>query len=282
MQKTVYRGQTFEEERALYGLQDALLEHCAAAGERDGESFLKESGNLTLKHCRFELRYPLWHAQNVRLFDCVMTKTCRAALWYDKKLSLKRCTLGGIKALRECRSVKLEDVSADSPEFGWRCSGITLKNCDVASEYAFFESKRIRANGLALEGKYSFQYTKDVHITGSRFQTKDAFWHAKDVLIEDSVVGGEYLGWYSDGLTLVNCKITGTQPFCYCKNLRLVDCTMEGCDLAFEYSDVEAEIFGSILSVKNPCAGKIRADKIGEIILSDAKYPTSCEISVRT
>ena len=281
MQKTVYRGQTFEEERALYGLQNAVVEHCTVAGAQDGESFLKESGDLTVKDCRFELRYPLWHAENVRLFDCLMTKTCRAALWYDKKLSVKRCTLGGIKALRECKSIKLEDVAADSPEFGWRCGGVTLKHCDITSEYAFFESSRIRADGLTLTGKYSFQYTKHVHITGSRLQTKDAFWHAKDAVIENSVVGGEYLGWYSEGLTLIGCTITGTQPFCYCKNLRLIDCTMEGCDLAFEYSDVSADLKGTLLSVKNPRAGKICADGVGEVILADAKYPSSCAIVIR-
>ena len=68
---------------------------------------------------------------------------------------------------------------------------------------------------------------------------------------------------------MINCHIIGTQPFCYCKNLKLINCTMEDTDLAFEYSDVEADVKGTILSVKNPRSGSITADKIGEVIWED-------------
>ena len=115
-------------------------------------------------------------------------------------------------------------------------------------------------------------------ISDSTLKTKDAFWHAKDVTVTDSVIDGEYLGWYSEGLTLIRCHIKGTQPLCYCKRLRLIDCTMENCDLAFEYSDVDATVHGEILSVKNPRSGKIVADKIGEIIKGDSVYPVEAEI----
>lgn len=71
---------------------------------------------------------------------------------------------------------------------------------------------------------------------------------------------GEYLGWYSENLTLIRCHISGTQPLCYCENLHLIDCTMEGTDLSFEYSSVEAEVRGEILSVKNPRSGCIVAE----------------------
>ena len=96
--------------------------------------------------------------------------------------------------------------------------------------------------------------------------TKDAFWHSKNVTVKDSVVKGEYLGWFSDGLTLINCKIIGTQPLCYCKNLKLINCTMEDTDLSFEYSDVEADVRGHIISVKNPKSGIITTDSVGEIV----------------
>ncbi|MBR5444528.1 MAG: DUF3737 family protein, partial [Clostridia bacterium] len=96
-------------------------------------------------------------------------------------------------------------------------------------------------------------------------------------------VAGDYLGWYSDGLTLVRCRITGTQPLCYCNNLTLIDCTMgDDADLAFEYSDVQADIAGNIHSVKNPRSGRITADRIGEIILEDSIMETDCVITERT
>ena len=99
--------------------------------------------------------------------------------------------------------------------------------------------------------------------------------------VYNSVLKGEYLGWYSENLTLVNCRIEGTQPLCYCKNLKLIDCTTEGCDLSFEYSDVEADIIGPIVSVKNPHTGYIIADEIGDIVLEDSVMETTCKITER-
>ena len=94
------------------------------------------------------------------------------------------------------------------------------------------------------------------------------------------MITGEYRRVYSDGCTLRNCRITGPQPFCYCKNLRLINCTMQGCDFAFEYSDVEADIRGHIDSVKNPASGRINADSAGEIILKDAVTECLAEINI--
>ncbi|CDC18155.1 putative uncharacterized protein [Clostridium sp. CAG:306] len=132
-----------------------------------------------------------------------------------------------------------------------------------------------------MSGKYSFQYMKNLHISNSNLDTKDAFWHSKNIVVENSIVKGEYLGWFSDNLTLINCKIIGTQPLCYCKNLKLINCTMENTDLAFEYSDVEADIKGSIDSVKNPKSGKITADSIGNIVLEDSVMTCKANILVR-
>ena len=120
------------------------------------------------------------------------------------------------------------------------------------------------------KGKYSFQYISDSQFDNCHFDTKDSFWHAKNVIVRNSVINGEYLAWYCENVTFENCVISGTQPLCYCKDLKLIDCTMEGCDLSFEYSDVEASIIGSIDSVKNPRLGKITADAVGEIITEKA------------
>ena len=77
----------------------------------------------------------------------------------------------------------------------------------------------------------------------------------------------------------MRCHIKGTQPLCYCKNLKLIDCTTEDCDLAFEYCSVDATIKGKILSVKNPESGKICADEIGELIVTDdSKRPVNAEV----
>ncbi len=278
--KTI-RNENFSSERALYALSDAIVEKCSFSGEEDGESAFKESKNVTVRECEFKLRYPFWHTTGYHITDSELYETCRAALWYARDGKIERVTINGPKALRECDVFTLNEVTARSAEFGWRCRDGIVKNSTLESEYIFFESQCLTMENITLKGKYSFQYVNSLHIKNSELDTKDSFWHAKNVLVENSTVKGEYLGWYSDGLTMKNCKIIGTQPFCYCKNLTLIDCELIDCDLAFEYSDVTADLSGHVVSVKNPKSGKITADSIGEIIRGDAVYPCDCEIVVR-
>lgn len=258
--------QRFDEERALYNLTDCRVEDCIFDGPADGESAFKEARDIDVKSCDFRLRYPFWHVKNFVISECTMSDTCRAALWYAEDGRIVQSSLGGIKALRECRNISLSGCDIISPEFGWKSSDILMSDCIVESEYLFLDSKNITLKNVKMKGKYSFQYIENLNIDNSEFNTKDAFWHTKNTTVSNSVIKGEYLGWYSENLTLINCHIIGTQPLCYCKNLKLTDCTMEDCDLAFEYSSVDATIKGHIDSVKNPLSGTITADSVGEII----------------
>lgn len=259
--------QIMDEERALYGLKDATVRACTFDGPADGESAFKECSDITVEDCYFNLRYPFWHTVNGVITNAEMTDKCRAALWYDKNITIKDSKLHGIKALRECENIELVRSDVISPEFLWRCKDIKIEDTTMKSEYPFFESKDICINNLTMSGKYSFQYVENMTITNSNLDTKDAFWHSKNVTVVDSVVKGEYLGWYAENLKFVRCKIIGTQPLCYCKNLILEDCTMEGTDLSFERSEVNATIRGAILGVKNPLSGCIAADEIGELLI---------------
>ncbi len=265
----IIENQTLDAERALYALRDARVVNCRFTGPADGESALKECRRVTLEGCEFALRYPLWHAEDAEVVNARMADTCRAAMWYCRRLTVRDSEIGGIKALRECEGVSLRGGGAVSPEFGWKCAGVDIDGFTLESEYPFFMTRDMRVNDLRLRGKYSFQYARDAVIARSTLDTKDAFWHAENVTVTDSVVRGEYLGWYSRNLKLINCRISGTQPLCYCKGLQLIGCTMTDADLAFENSEVEATIIGGIDSVKNPVAGHIRADRIGRVILDE-------------
>ena len=276
------QNKTFDEERALYHLQDAEVLNCDFSGPADGESALKESRNVTVKNCRLSLRYHFWHTEVFRLDGSTIDTSRRAPIWYASDGKIIDTLINGVKCLRECRKIELEGCTVSSPEFGWRCRDLSITDCAIESEYFLFESSDIEADRLKMKGKYSFQYVKSLHINHSELDTKDAFWHSENVIVENSTVKGEYLGWYSDGLTLINCKIIGTQPLCYCKNLKLINCTMEDTDLSFEYSEVEADVKGAILSVKNPKSGKIAADQIGEVILEDSILESTCLIETRS
>ena len=52
-------------------------------------------------------------------------------------------------------------------------------------------------------------------------------------------------------------------------NVIMKKCKLLNTNLSFEYSTVHAEITSNIDSVKNPIAGTIIADKIGEIIFDN-------------
>ena len=276
---TVYKNLVLDEERALYGLKNAEVANCVFAGPEDGESALKECGNIKVKNSSFELRYPLWHLSGGIIENCKMNENCRAALWYDRDVEIKNSVLDGIKALRECDNIKLSGFEADSREFGWFCRGVKIKDGRLVSEYPFFKCRDMQISGLNMTGKYSFQYVENAVIENSFLDTKDAFWHSRGVTVKNSVLKGEYLAWYSRDLKLINCKIIGTQPLCYAKGLVLENCEMLDADLAFEYSEVKAEIKGGILSVKNPGSGFIKADFIGDIILDGNQLPgAKCEI----
>lgn len=280
MQEKIVSKQ-FDEERALYHLVDGVVTDCTFAGPADGESALKEARNIELSDCRFSLRYPLWHVKGFTMDRCEMDSFARAALWYADNGKITNCALGGIKAVRECNQIDLENCRIDSAEFGWKCRDIRLINSEITSEYLFFDSRNVELRQVQMQGKYSFQYMENLTITDCNLNTKDAFWHSKNITVKNSVVKGEYLAWFSDGLTLIDCKIIGTQPLCFCRNLKLINCTMEGCDLAFEYSDVEADIRGHIDSVKNPASGKIVADSVGEVIRKDAVMECTGEVILR-
>ena len=277
-----YENETHDEERAFYGLKDAVIKNCKIDGPADGESAFKECRDIVVEDTFFNLRYPFWHVDNVKISNCTMTENCRAALWYDKDVHIDSCKMNGIKALRECEDIVLNNTDIISPEFAWRSRNIKIEQVKLQGEYPFFECKNMEIDGLEMKGKYSFQYIENTTLRNCILDTKDAFWHAKNITIEDSVIKGEYLAWYAENIRFVRCKIIGTQPLCYVKGLVLEDCEMEGCDLSFERSEVNAAVRGHIDSVKNPISGKITVDSIGEIILEEEIVtPGACEITVR-
>lgn len=272
-------NQTFDQERALYGSRDISVTNCKFDGPADGESAFKESQNVRVDHCYFNLRYPFWHDHGLVIRDSEMTSLCRAALWYTHQAEIENTKLHGIKALRECGDITMKHCHILSPEFGWSVQNISMEDCSAESEYFMMRSQNLRFSQVRLSGKYSFQYIRDGEFDHCTFDTKDAFWHAQNVTVRDSVIRGEYLAWYSDGLTLIRCKIKGTQPFCYCKNLTLIDCEMEDADLCFEKSQVNAVITTPVISIKNPLSGVIQVPAVEEIIRDDPNSQGEIRIS---
>ncbi len=264
-----YNDLTFDEERALYASDGAFLRNCRFDGPADGESALKESRNVEATDCVFNLRYPLWHNKHLKISRSEMTGLCRAPLWYSEDIEMSQVKIHGIKAVRECSDVRINDCEIESSEFGWFTRDVSMKDTSAQSEYFMMRSERLSLSGVKLTGKYSFQYITDSVLENCELDTKDAFWHAKNVVVRNSTVKGEYLAWYSENVTFENCTIVGTQPLCYCKGLKLVNCRMIDTDLAFEKSEVEAEITTKMISIKNLRAGTVIVPKVDELIMDD-------------
>ena len=261
-----YQNQNFDQERAFYGEKDVFVHDCTFAGPADGESAFKECEAVRVENCEFDLRYPFWHVHGLKINQCELKETCRAALWYSDAVTVTNSALHGIKAFRECRNARIEDCTIRSAEFGWMSSGLLLQNVRAEGEYFMLRGRDLRLNNVTFQGKYSFQYVQNLLIENCDLDTKDAFWHAENVMVRNCRVKGEYLAWYAKNITFEHCTIIGTQPLCYCEGLSLVDCEMIECDLTFERSEVTAEITTPVLSIKNPLEGSyITVPAVGDI-----------------
>ena len=276
----IYKDLTFQEERSLYNISDSKVINCIFEGKEDGESPLKECENVFVTDCMLNLRYPFWHNKNTSVSNSTLKENCRAPIWYCKNFSMFNCQSEAVKPVRECVGVNIIKSNLICEEFGWRSKDISLLDSTFNGAYFLFNSKNVEMNNCSMKGKYSFQYMNNVKIDNCTLDTKDAFWHSENVVVTNSILKGEYIGWYSKNVSLINCKIIGTQPFCYCKKLNIINCEFVDADLAFENSEVNAYIIGSVNSIKNPLKGKIIVDEVKEVILKDYKNMPKAKIIV--
>ena len=268
-----YIQQHFTGERALYAAQNVRVTDCTFS---DGESPLKEGRNLDLHGNLFRWRYPIWYCKDVYAADCTFFEGSRAGMWYTDRLTVERAVIQSVKNFRRCRDLVLKDVTIpNAVETVWHCSGVRMENVTAKGDYFAMNSENLEIDGLQLDGHYSFDGVKNVVIRNSRLITKDAFWNSENVTVYDSLVIGEYLGWNAKNLTLINCTIVSLQGLCYVENLKLAGCKLLETTLAFEYSTVDADVTGTIDSVLNPTAGRIRAPRIRELIVEPERVEPS-------
>ena len=259
------KQQTFTGERAQFFARDTKYIECTF---EDGESPLKESQNIELASVTFKWKYPLWYSRNIKLKDCTLTDTARAGIWYTHNISLENCTINAPKTFRKSSGISVKNVTVpNASETLWWCKGVTINNATVRGDYFAMQCEDVVVDGLDLVGNYGFDGAKNVTIKNSRLITKDAFWNCENVTVIDSTISGEYLGWNSKNLTLINCTIDSLQGMCYIDNLVLKNCKLVNTTLAFEYSSVDADIAGRVVSVLNPKEGRITADSIDELII---------------
>ncbi len=267
-------------ERALFGACDLSIVDTVFT---DGESALKESRDITLQGCSFCWKYPLWYSRNVEVRQCTWFEMARSGVWYTQGISVQDSVIQAPKNFRRCQGVTLRDVTlTNAAETLWTCRDVRLEHVSAKGDYFGMNCEDIEVDGLVLDGNYCFDGARRVHVKNSRLLSKDAFWNTEDVVIEDSLIAGEYLGWNSKNLRLERCCIQSTQGLCYIDGLVMHDCKLLDTTLAFEYSQVQADVLGRIDSVFNPAGGTIQADAIGQLILdADRVDPAQTDIVAR-
>ena len=257
----------FEGERALYNTHDAALVGCTFA---NGESPLKESGELELSGCIFKWKYPLWYSENIKVKETTLLDTARSGIWYTHNIEMIDCMIEAPKTFRRSSGITLKKCHLpNAQETLWGCKDIELYDVTAKGDYFALNAENIKCENFVLDGNYAFDGAKNIEIRNARMLSKDSFWNTENVVVYDSLIIGEYLGWNSKNLTFVNCTIDSNQGMCYMENIKMVNCKLLNTDLCFEFSTVDAEITTPIISVKNPISGRIHAAEIGEIILED-------------
>lgn len=265
---------TFTQERELFKVKDVEIVNSFF---NDGESPLKHSENVEIAGTSFRYKYPLWYSNKVKAENCVFFELGKSGIWYTNDLYFKNVQIDAPKEFRRCKNINLENVIfTNAAETLWTCDNISLKNVQAKGDYFAMNSSNMKCENFNLSGNYFFDGGKNIEVRNSRLISKDAFWNCENVTVYDSVIIGEYLGWNSKNLRFVNCTIESNQGFCYIEGLKLENCTLLNTDLAFEYcSNIDAEVHGKVLSVKNPISGKIKADEIVELMLDETKIDSS-------
>ena len=259
-------NQIIKEENALSGLKEADLISCQFVPEADDEACLRMAKDVMIRDCSFSVRYALWAAENFTLEKAKADENSRSAFWYSKHIFITDCDWNGPKALRECSDVQIRNSRIDSSEFGWKCQQVTVNGGVINSDYLFLGARDVDVEHTQITGKYHFQYGENITISDSDLDTKDALWHSRNVTVKNSVLSGLYVGWFTEGMTLINCHVKSYMPFFGCKGLKLIDCTMEGSEMCFCGSDVEAVINGHIDSYYEPLSGSVICDSVGEVL----------------
>ena len=280
-EETVIQNIQTGQERAFYGSKNVHFKNITIDGIEQGESAFKECRNITLEETNIVLKYCVWHCHNITLYKTVIDVNSLASIWYCENIEIINCKLNGVKACRNCSNLTLKDCIINSDDFGWKAEGVKIINCKISGVTPLLDSSNVTVDGAEFTAKYIFQYSDNIKMTNTTIDTKDCFWHAKNVYCKNVKFVGEYLAWYSENCVFENCEINSIQPLCYCKKLKLINCTMPNCNLAFEYSDVDADIKGHVDSIRNVLSGKIVVDSLGEYVQDEHVLDCKGVIEIR-
>lgn len=172
------KQQDFVGERALYRSRNLVIRDSVF---RDGESPLKECGDIEVVDCEFQWKYPLWYCENVRVKDSVWQEMARSGVWYTNNISVEDSLISAPKNFRRCRGVEIRNVCMPKAEETlWSCQDVRLEKIDAQGDYFGMNSSDVEVDGLKLYGNYAFDGGRNITVRNSKLLSKDCFWNCEN------------------------------------------------------------------------------------------------------
>ena len=260
-------------DRAFHNSNNKYFKDITLKEEKgNGESAFKECKNITVENSNIFLKYTFWNCHDLNLINTTLEKDSKESIWYGKNITILNFKILGIKSCRNCENLTIKDSNIISEDFCWKNDGIIIEKSVIKSNNLLQDSSTITIDSCQLSGESNLQYIKNVKICNTTLDGDNCLWQAKNVYCKNCNINGDRIGWHSDNIIFEDCHINSTQPLCYCKRLRMVNCTMANANLAFEFSDVEADIHSHVFSIRNVLNGKIVVDSYGEYIKDSNAY----------
>ena len=242
----------------------------------NGVSSLTHSKYIELENSKIDSADSLWYSERIKVKDSEIGENGLAAAWYGSEITVNDTEIRAPKCFRRCHGVSLRNVTfTNGDDTLWKCQNTRISNVKVNGEYFGMDSDGMEITGIELKGDYAFEGVKNLTIRGSFITSDNAFWNCENVVVYDSKICSNSFCWNSRNITFVNCTIESYKGMCFVKGLVLKKCTLPNTDLAFEYSNLNAEIIGNIGSIRNPMGGLIKAGSIGEIIMESEHVDVS-------
>lgn len=280
--KILIRDQHYDGQRPLFAAQGVRIEHSCF---HPGHGALQQARHIEVCHCDFHSHRPFLHSKHIAVASSTFHGQSQEAFWYAHHLKLTRSQIDAAKLFRHVDGLMIESCRfSDAMETGWGCRDVHLRHVTVQNgDYLFMNTEAIHAENVHLQGDSLFDGARNIEIHNAVLLSHGALWNSENVTLYDSILDGDELGWYSKDLKLVNCRIRGRQPLCFATGLVLQGCQLdENCEDCFENSSLQADLLGTISSIRNPRSGMIAADQFGSIIQDEhIQPPGNCLLRCR-
>ena len=162
----IIENQTFDQERALYGLKDLTVKNCRFDGPADGESAFKECRNIDVAACFMNLRYPFWHVEKAKITSLKMKG--KYSFQYDENIEITDSELNTKDAFWHTKNVTVKNSIVKSEYLGWYSENLTLINCRIIGTQPFCYCKNLLLKNCTMEEcDLSFERsTVEVEVSG--------------------------------------------------------------------------------------------------------------------